>query len=416
MARVDHQEQQGDKPKRQYVRRRKADARSSLNIAFEKIIPTGRGRYAGRRSAADVLIEKECERALAGSERALKAVLRHNDENQKALDERYSVMKGPEPKAPDKRKLVEAALILDIFNLDVGIEDRRSYRQDRNISWWERWSFLVSEWAAEAGLRRREEILDSRTGGRHMDRENTLEQVAEFTADRYIRDPLEPEIRKHVLADLYKRRADGAGQWSKGRSGNPHGGAIKYRKFELPFGYLEELVVVNVLGRERELTRFEALIWQLQDKASHEDQPASRQLAAVLANKKLADWTPKYWGRREQPETTEERERTLLSSTPRCVYECLGTLGILGARAKKSYLLDHWIVELALARLGSERLTFEEQKAVMRVTRKPHDHIWPQWWDESLFGPGGRKPYKPPIVRKPRRDDADRYIGTIIRR
>ena len=42
--------------------------------------------------------------------------------------------------------------------------------------------------------------------------------------------------------------------------------------------------------------------------------------------------------------------------------------------------LEPWIVEAALARLGSRRLTVEEQVTVVRATRTPRKVRWPDWW------------------------------------
>lgn len=44
--------------------------------------------------------------------------------------------------------------------------------------------------------------------------------------------------------------------------------------------------------------------------------------------------------------------------------------------------LEPWIVETALARLGDRRLSKEEQRTVLAVTRTPHKVKWPRWWTE----------------------------------
>lgn len=44
--------------------------------------------------------------------------------------------------------------------------------------------------------------------------------------------------------------------------------------------------------------------------------------------------------------------------------------------------LKPWIVEAALARLGDRRLSKEEQRVVLAVTRTPHKVKWPRWWTE----------------------------------
>lgn len=45
-------------------------------------------------------------------------------------------------------------------------------------------------------------------------------------------------------------------------------------------------------------------------------------------------------------------------------------------------VLEPWIVEAALARLGERQLTPEEQRVVLKVTRTPRKVKWPEWWTE----------------------------------
>ena len=44
-------------------------------------------------------------------------------------------------------------------------------------------------------------------------------------------------------------------------------------------------------------------------------------------------------------------------------------------------VLEPWIVEAALARLGDRRLTVEEQETVVGATRTPWKVRWPDWWE-----------------------------------
>lgn len=43
-------------------------------------------------------------------------------------------------------------------------------------------------------------------------------------------------------------------------------------------------------------------------------------------------------------------------------------------------MLKPWIVEAALARLGSRHLSVEEQQTVLASTRTPEKVRWPEWW------------------------------------
>ena len=51
-------------------------------------------------------------------------------------------------------------------------------------------------------------------------------------------------------------------------------------------------------------------------------------------------------------------------------------------RKTAKMMLEPWLVEMALARLGNRRLTVEQQKEVVRATRTPWKVRWPEWWEE----------------------------------
>jgi hypothetical protein len=45
-------------------------------------------------------------------------------------------------------------------------------------------------------------------------------------------------------------------------------------------------------------------------------------------------------------------------------------------------LLEPWLVEAALRRLGDRRLSRKEQRTVWEATRTPRKVTWPTWWTE----------------------------------
>lgn len=47
-------------------------------------------------------------------------------------------------------------------------------------------------------------------------------------------------------------------------------------------------------------------------------------------------------------------------------------------------MLEPWIVQATLDRLGDRRLDEAQQAMVMAVTRLPHKVRWPAWW--SVMG------------------------------
>lgn len=53
-------------------------------------------------------------------------------------------------------------------------------------------------------------------------------------------------------------------------------------------------------------------------------------------------------------------------------------------RPSARMMLEPWIVEAALARLGDRRLSRREQQVVVAATRTPHKVSWPDWWEADL--------------------------------
>ncbi len=53
-------------------------------------------------------------------------------------------------------------------------------------------------------------------------------------------------------------------------------------------------------------------------------------------------------------------------------------------RETAKMMLEPWLVEQALARLGGRRLTAEQQSVVVSATRTPWKVRWPPWWEASL--------------------------------
>ena len=45
-------------------------------------------------------------------------------------------------------------------------------------------------------------------------------------------------------------------------------------------------------------------------------------------------------------------------------------------------VLEPWLVEAALARLG-RTLSSAEQRTIVDATRTPHKVRWPEWWSEN---------------------------------
>lgn len=86
--------------------------------------------------------------------------------------------------------------------------------------------------------------------------------------------------------------------------------------------------------------------------------------------------------------------------------------GVKAYRTLKSarVLLDNWIIDEGLARLGDRRLNREEQKEVLAATRFPKKVVWPPWWEPDLRerGKGWRAPQVARNIDKPEAPDTIR--------
>lgn len=168
-----------------------------------------------------------------------------------------------------------------------------------------------------------------------------------------------------------------ASKFEKGRSGNPRG-RPKNRHREIPHdAILGQMVTVREDGRERRITAAEAFVLQLTRKGLAGDNAAAR--ASLEAIEKARAW---------RGDDLPVISKFIVHFIGDGVDAVIGTLGMAVLRyptdeARVRWELNPWIVEAALARLGSSRLTVEEQREVWANTRTPHKVLWPEWWTEK---------------------------------
>ena len=133
------------------------------------------------------------------------------------------------------------------------------------------------------------------------------------------------------------------------------------------------MVTVREDGRERRITAAEAFILQLTKKGLSGDSAAARASLAAIENARSV---------RPQGLGLPTRIHILFFSLCNIV-ESLGMATRIHPtdQDRVRLLLKPWIVEAALARLGSRRLSLQEQRTVLKSTRTPEKVRWPQWWD-----------------------------------
>ena len=182
----------------------------------------------------------------------------------------------------------------------------------------------------------------------------------------------DPPEAADAVAVGYKRPPPST-RFVKGRSGNPRG-RPKQRHRQIPYDtVLGQMVTIREDGRERRVTAAEAFLLQLTRKGLQGDSSAARASLAAIETARAS---------RSAPGTNEVIRITIISYGVGCVLRVLG-LGIKRYpldEQKVRWELNPWIIEAALARRGSRRLSEAEQREVVAVSRTPDKVVWPEWW------------------------------------
>ena len=175
--------------------------------------------------------------------------------------------------------------------------------------------------------------------------------------------------------DVGYGKAPESKRFQKGRSGNPQGRPKGSRRSGPYDTVLGQLVTIREDGRERRLTAAEAFLLYTTKRGLEGDSAAARSAMAAIEQARA----------RHVAAGPELLVIVYKSVAPGSVNSALQPLRMATKldryRETARMLLEPWLVEAALERLGHQRLTREQQETVVRATRLPRKVRWPDWWE-----------------------------------
>jgi hypothetical protein len=164
-------------------------------------------------------------------------------------------------------------------------------------------------------------------------------------------------------------------RFQKGRSGNPRGRPRGPKKAPPYDAVLGQLVTIKEEGVERRVKAAEAFLLYITKRGLDGDGAAARSaMAAIEEARSARDATP----------VGDVKAIVLVMVAPGSVNSALQPLRMATKldryRESARIMLEPWLVQAALSRLGERRLSPEEQAIVVRAVRTPHKVRWPDWW------------------------------------
>ena len=207
-------------------------------------------------------------------------------------------------------------------------------------------------------------------------------------------------------------------RFKPGQSGNPRGGPRGPRRkmVQRRSTFLDERIKSRIGGRSFKGTRRQAIpiiaaLWALTKPVAGSPAPGASEKAKLRKpNLALQQLVMKLADQEAAIDQRIHRDKPSWSvvafpSSPDSL-SCIEDAADVAGFGKKAYhkqksarvLLENWVIEEGLDRLGDRRLTRHEQQQVLAAARFPKKGRWPHWWEPDLRA--RRKGWRAPQVAK----------------
>ncbi len=191
------------------------------------------------------------------------------------------------------------------------------------------------------------------------------------------------ELPEQLQEDKPRRSREDC--WFKpGTSPNPNGRpkGSKNKSKVVRKDFFDEMVTVNIGGKDHRLTRREGFVQKVEEIAVAR---RDGEILRVLADQHTA--MSKLTAKLKTREYILSHE-SIVGIHPYSVEGAIHALGggdlLYRNSSTARMLLEPWVIELGLAHLGERRLSRQEQRIVLFFARHPKRTQWPSWWEPDL--------------------------------
>ena len=177
------------------------------------------------------------------------------------------------------------------------------------------------------------------------------------------------------LTQVGRGKPPAASRFRKGQSGNPKGrprGSKRNAPYEAMLG---QQVTVRDGQRTRRMTAAEAFLLHITRRGLEGDGVAARAAMAAIEEARARRGTPEH-----DRITVIIWKPVSVGSVNSALEELRAAVVLDKFRDTARLFIEPWLVDAALARLGDNVLTPDQQETVWRSTRTPGKVAWPEWW------------------------------------